>query len=104
LGAYGWPTKVNSVEIEALLIEEVIMYKIIQTFHGLSLLGLTEKPLDVMRPRFAAREISALRPREPRVKNLKFKHKQTFSHSFGISIGGLLIQCSHRRLDSLSSH
>jgi hypothetical protein len=37
LGAYAWPTKVNSVEIEALLIEEVMMYKIIQTFHSLSL-------------------------------------------------------------------
>jgi hypothetical protein len=57
-----------------------------------------------MQPCFAAREISALRPREPQVKNLKFKHKQTFSHLFGISIEGLRIQCSHRRLDSLSSH
>jgi hypothetical protein len=72
LGVYAWPTKVNSVEIEAMLIEEVMMYKIIQTFHGLPLLGLTEKPLDVMRPRFAAREYPALRPQvnlQPLIQN-----------------------------------
>lgn len=66
----------NSVEIEALLTEEVMMYKIIQTFHGLSLLGLTEKPLDVMQPHFAAREYSALRPREPRAKEFETQNIQ----------------------------
>jgi hypothetical protein len=72
LGVYTWPTKMNSVEIKAILIKKVIMYKIIQTFHSLLLLGLTKKPLDIMQPCFIAREYPALRPQvnlQPLIQN-----------------------------------
>jgi hypothetical protein len=72
LGVYAWPTKVNLVEIKAILIKKVIIYKIIQTFYGLLLLSLTKKHLDIIRPCFITREYLALRPQvnlQPLIQN-----------------------------------